>query len=254
MIFWEKDWQRKFKTMRQGGLKLAQIMTRILSLVKPGVSLLQIDKWVEEEIVKIGGKPSFKMVPGYHWASCINLNHGVVHGVPTKEIIRPGDLVSLDIGLFWRGYHTDMAYTWEIESNTQTRFLSWGKKALRKAIENVQSGKQVWQISQVIAKTLKRGGFYPVREFGGHGIGKALHLAPVIPCVPVRSKEAKSKLCAGMALAIEVIYTQTPTRLVKQPDGWTIVTADGKIAGLFEKSVFILPDQVEVLTPFLWEE
>lgn len=242
----------EIERMREGGKRLAQVLEQVLKAVKEGISLKELDKLAESLIEKKQGLPSFKMVNGYNWATCINVNQGVVHGIPGNYRLKDGDVVSLDMGMFYKGLHTDMARTVRAGEQENRRagdkFLLAGQKALRKAIKAVKPGNRVGHISKAIQEAIKRNGYKPVRALTGHGIGKRLHEEPQIPCFLKWKIEKTPQLKPGMTLAIEVIYTQGKPDVVLAGDGWTVRTADGKLAGLFEDTVVVTAKGAEVLT------
>lgn len=249
---------RREKDFFLAGKKLAQAFAETLRMIKPGMSLREIDQWAERAIEAQGGRPSFKMVAGYRWTCCLNLNEGVVHGIPNERKVQSGDVVSLDMGLCYRGWHADMAYTFiagkPLSWIWQDKFLKTGREALEAAISQVKEGERVARISEAIERKIREGGFFPVETLTGHGIGRELHQDPFIPCVVRGEKEEEAVLSSGQGLAIEVIYLEEETPLVTLADGWTIQTKNGKIAGLFEKTVVVRGSKAEVLTPFLWEK
>jgi methionyl aminopeptidase len=215
------------------------------------VSLKKLDQLAESLIKKAGGKPSFKMVKSYHWTTCINVNQGVVHGVPGDYRLKAGDLVSVDIGIFYQGFHTDMARTIRLGSKNQRDkddFLVPGRRALKKAIKAAKPGNRVGHISAVIEKEIRRGGLSPVRNLTGHGVGRELHEEPRIHCFLKGKIEETPKLKPGMVLAIEVIYVQGKPDLVLKDDSWTIETADGQLAGLFENTIAVTKKKPLILT------
>lgn len=253
---------QEIEKMREGGKILAKILEEIKKEVKSGITTLELDKRAEELIKKAGGKPSFKMVPKYRWSTCVCVNEVVVHGVPGDYELKEGDILGVDIGLFYKGFHTDMAWTLRVQTQnsrfavgqaklkTQNdKFLEVGKKALDEAIKMSKVGNRVGHISKAIQDTIEVAGFSPVRALVGHGIGKILHEEPQIPCF-LRGKLSKTpKLKAGMTLAIEIIYNQgLPEVEYLNDDGWTIKTADGKLSGLFEHTVAVLEGGPEILT------
>jgi len=234
------------------GEKLSQVFAEVISKVKPGVSLLELEKETVSLIKKAGGKASFKMVSGYDWATCINLNEGIVHGIPNERKIRSGDVVSLDMGLFWKGWHSDMAYTLQVgkKSSEISSFLEAGKKALELAILQALPGNRVGNISAVIQKTIGEASCACLPELTGHGIGQKLHQEPWVPGVVLRPIEKTPLLKEGMGLAIEVIYTRGKPRMKTEADGWTISTQDGKISALFEKTILVSEKEFKTITPF----
>lgn len=240
------------KALRDGGKKLSAIFSKTLKAIKAGKSLIEINKVAEKEIAKAGLKASFKTVRNYQWATCLNLNDGVVHGVPNEREISRGDLISLDLGVVYGGWHTDMAYTLEVGTNNFKNFLKVGQEALEKAISQAKAGGYVGDISQAIQTTIEGAGYAVVSQLTGHATGKTLHESPNIPGVLVKNRKKTEKLRPGMALAIEVIYSQGNGEIKVGSDGWTISTQDGKIAALFEKTILIGQKQAEELTPYSW--
>jgi len=235
------------------GKRLSEIFAKTLTEIKAGKKLIEIESFADKLIEQSGGKASFKMVPKYHWATCINLNEGVVHGIPNETVIKEGDVVSLDIGLFYKGWHTDMAYTIQIKNSEESKFLQIGKLALERAIEKARVGNRVGHISRVIEETIENAGYHCVRDLTGHGVGKRLHQEPWIPCFEAMPLNKTLVLTEGMGLAIEVIYTKGHPDIARKNDGWTIVSADGKMSALFEKTVIVSKDRGKVITPFLWD-
>lgn len=243
----------EIEVMREGGKRLSWVLSQILKEISPKVALWQLDKRAEALIKKQGGKPSFKMVPGYRWTTCIDVNEGVVHGIPGKYRLKENDLVSVDIGMFYRGFHTDMARTIKVQSaegkDQSDEFLKAGERALKKAVEVAKAGNRVGHISQAMEKEIRKAGFSPIEVLTGHGVGKKLHEGPPIPCLLMGKIEQTPLLKNGMTLAIEVIYSQGQPDVVLSRDGWTIKTSDGKLAGLFEETIAINQGRPLVLTP-----
>lgn len=245
---------QEIEKMREGGKRLTQVLNQVLRAIKPGVSLEKLDKLAESLIEKKGGKPSFKMVKGYHWATCINVNQGVVHGVPDGYRLKEGDLVSVDMGMFYKGLHTDMARTLCVRRQKakvkiqKDKFLETGKEALKKAIKAAKPGNRIGHISKAIQDVIQRKGYKPIEALTGHGVGKELHEEPQIPCFLKGKIEETPMLEPGMTLAIEAIYAQGSPEIVVAPNGWTIETQDGKMSGLFEETVAVTRDGPLILT------
>ncbi len=239
---------REIETMAEGGKKLAGVRERLAEAVRPGITTLTLSKLADKLITKAGGQASFKKVAGYKWATCINVNNVVVHGVPNGTIIKKGDKVGIDVGMYYEGYHTDTSIT--VSANPKlTKFLETGRLALKRAIAQARPGKRVADLSAAMQKTVEEAGYSAVRALTGHGIGKNLHEEPAIPCFVVGEYKHSPKLVAGMVLAIEVMYNEGESEVVYvNDDGWTIGTADGKISGLFEETVAITPSGPVVLT------
>lgn len=241
----------EIKIMQEGGSKLSQIKDELQAMVRPGVTPDEIDKAAEELIVKVGGRPSFKMVKGYLWSTCININAGVVHGIPSKRPFTEFDLVSVDVGLYYKGFHTDTSFSVPADpaSSEYNRFLEAGREALSASIKQARVGKRVSHISRAMQEVLERHKLSPVRSLIGHGIGRKLHEDPQVPCFWEGDLANGELLPECAVLAIEVIYTQgKPDLIISDSDGWTISTKDGKIAGLFEETVAVSKTGPIVLT------
>ena len=239
----------QIEVMRQGGVILAGIMDQLLACVRVGTALNDIDNTADALIAKSGGEPSFKKVRDYRWATCININDGVVHGIPTKYKIKENDIVSIDIGILYKGFNTDMS--WSVlagNDKNRQRFLSAGEETLRSAIQSSVAGNHVGDISRAIELNLKKAGYFPVKQLTGHGVGKKLHEEPMIPGFQKRDIKATPPLQAGMTLALEVIYSESNTDIYIEDDGWTIKTANGCLAGLFEQTIVVRSGPPLVLT------
>lgn len=241
------------------GQKLARVFAKTFNEIQAGVSLAEVEEKANEYIEAEEGKAGFKMVKNYNWATCINIDAGVVHGIPDETIVKLGDVVSLDMGLFYDGWYADMAYTKEIRNPKHEilkdkidKFLETGERALGKAIKQVKPGNRVGDISKAIEEAINEGGYRVISRLTGHGIGKKLHQPPKIPGVLSEPIEETPKLKENMGLAIEIIYTQGKPGIKTTDDGWTITTQDGKISALFEKSVLVTSDSVKIITPYLF--
>lgn len=227
-----------------GGRIAASVLSQVLESVKPGVSTFALDRLAEKLILAAGATPSFKGFKDYPFATCININEGVVHGLPSKDIIiRRGDLVTVDLGVFYQGFHTDTARTVGVGNQ---RFLTVGQQALNRAIDRCRLGNRIGDISFAIQKTVEGAGYYVTRELVGHGIGKKLHQEPSIPGYGRRGEGPI--LEEGTALAVEVIYAAEETKVKRLADGWTLVTDTGCLAAMFEHTILITRSDPIVLT------
>lgn len=239
------------KIMAEGGKVLSRIKKSLKKIIVPGTSAWDVEMMADKMIKDFGMEPSFKKVKRYRWATCVNVNEGIVHGIPRKDIVfKEGDIVSVDLGIYHKGLHTDSAFTMPVGkvSDDVKKFLQTGEKALKAAIDQARVGRRIAHISKAIQKTLEKAGYSPSRDLTGHGVGRELHENPIIPCFwngPVSDSEL---ILEGMTLAIEVIYTLGKPDLVLMPDNWTIVTRDGKISALFEETVAITRGKPRVLT------
>lgn len=240
----------EIEIMLKGGRKLAQIKNILLGQIKEGRSAYSLEVLANKLIAKEGAEASFKMVPGYHWATCINVNSGLVHGIPTEKVVfKKGDLVSVDLGIFYQGFHTDSSFSLGIKTDSKIEnFLRAGKLALQRAIAVCRPGKRIYDISEAIETTIETAGYTPVRALVGHGVGRSLHEDPQIPCFLPGKKEESLMITEGLVLAIEVMYTMGKPDVVLENDGWTISMADGKIAALFEETVAVTSRGPLVLT------
>jgi len=244
---------KEIEIMKEGGKIAAAVLAKTLAAIKPGISTLELNNLAEELIFEAGGKPSFKGFQNYPFATCINVNEGVVHGLPSaRGRLKEGDIVTVDLGVLYKGLHTDNARTIKVQSakckvqNSVDKFLETGQRALNEAVRQCQVGKTVGDISHTIQKTVEKAGYNVVRELGGHGVGKTLHEPPFIS--EFGQEGEGPKLSAGMTLAVEVIYTEGNGKIELLDDGWTIVTADGNVAGLFEYTVAITKHGPLILT------
>ena len=241
---------KEVEIVRQCGRKLGCVKKALFAAVKVGVSAEAIEVLANKLIAKEGAEASFKKVPGYHWATCINVNQGLVHGIPKKEVVfKKKDVVSVDLGLYFRGFHTDSSFSKGLEPSPETKkFLKVGQAALMAAVAEAKAGNRIYDISEAIQNTVERGGYTPIRALVGHGVGRELHEEPAIPCFVPGRKEESLKMPVGATLAIEVMYALGSPDLVQGTDGWTISTRDGKITALFEETVAVGQRGPEILT------
>lgn len=241
--------QKKIKLMQEGGQLLASIKTQLGSMVKPGVTPLDIERHANKLISQTGGQPSFKLVPNYHHATCVNVNDSLVHGIPTKQPFNNGDLVSIDLGLYYKGYHTDTSITVVAGSSSpklQT-FINVGYKALDAAIKAAIPGNRVSDISRAVQTTIETAGYSVIRDLTGHGIGTKLHEDPYIPNF-VDPNHHDSTLYSGQTIAIEPMYSMGDYQIKIESDDWTISSLDGSLTALVEDTIAITPEGPVILT------
>ncbi len=241
---------QEIETMKEGGKKLARVKESLRKKVKADIKASDIEELAVKLIKEEGGKPSFKMVPGYSWATCVNVNSGLVHGIPKPEIVfKKGDVVSVDVGMFYKGFHTDTSFTAGIGiSSEMDSFLETGRVALKKAISETKAGNRIYDISKAIEETIEAKGYSPIQALVGHGVGRELHEEPQIPCFTYGKREKSLKIPEGAVLAIEVMYAQGNPDVTISSDGWTISMADGKISALFEETVGVGKNGPMILT------
>jgi methionyl aminopeptidase len=235
--------------MIDGGKILADVKRHIKQFAQTESSFQAIDQKAENLIIKAGAKPSFKMVPGYSWTTCINTNDGIVHGIP-KGHLKKGDFVTIDMGVYYQGFHTDSAMSFIIGKPTkeQENFLKVGEKVLAKTIKKAVVGNRIKDLSQSMQQGIQSAGFNVVRELTGHGVGEELHQEPSVPCFVSNHKDMKVKLFSGMTIAIEVMYVAGDWPLIKDSDGWTLRTRDGKLSAVVEETVLVTNNQPIALT------
>lgn len=236
--------------IKEAGGVLAKVKEIVAQKIQPGITFAQLDKIAESEIKRLGGRPAFKRVPGYKWTTCINVADGVVHGIPGEYKVRPGDKVSVDIGVYLKGFYTDSAFTVGVPpiSPRLEKFLGVGRAAEEHAIKEARAGNRIGHISKAIEDTLRSQGFSPVYMFTGHGVGRELHEEPAIPCFLNGKIEDTPEIKPGMVLAIEAIYAEGHPDIVIGEDSWTARTQDGTMGGLFEETVVITDHDPLVVT------
>ncbi|MFA6982271.1 MAG: type I methionyl aminopeptidase [Patescibacteria group bacterium] len=232
--------------IRQAGRIGAMALKAALLAIRPGVTLLEINGAAEAEILKNNATPAFKKVPNYSFATCININEGIVHGIPDEYVIKEGDVVSVDLGAYFEGFNSDLAYTVEVGTKKHESFLKAGERALYEAIDQCKVGNRLGDVSGTIQDVVESAGYSVSRDLVGHGIGREMHEKPQIPCYGVRGTGQILK--EGMVLAVEVIYQKGSPTLVLSDDAWTLETADKSVSALFEHDVLITGKGPEILT------
>lgn len=239
----------KREIMTEGGARLGWIKGQLVNAIKAGVTPVEIDSLCDRLIKEGGDKASFKMEPGYFHATCVNVNEGMVHGIPNKVPFKPGDVVKVDLGLYHQGFHLDTAVTTQIPpiNNKITQFLETGQRAEKAAIEIAHAGNTVFDIGEVMQRVVEADGYNVVRDLTGHGIGREMHMDPYIPCY-ADPHFKKYILQLNQTIAIETMYTMGDWHLVEDPDGWTLSTQDGSVTGYYEETVYISEDGPIVLT------
>lgn len=216
--------------------------------VKPGITTVSLDKLAEEFIRDHQASPSFKGYSGFPYSLCISVNENVVHGFPGDYELQEGDIVSIDCGVFYKGYHSDSAYTYAIGqvSEEVKDLLKHTEKSLYLGIEQAVAGNRIGDIGFAVQSYCEEHGYTIVRELVGHGLGKSLHEEPEVPNYGKRGKGPKLK--HGMVIAIEPMVNLGKRNIVQENDGWTIRTSDRMPSAHFEHTVVIWEDQTEILT------
>ena len=240
---------REIELMRESCRLLEIVHNELADIIKPGISTLDIDRYGEKRIRSLGGIPNFKNYNGYPASICVSVNDEVVHGIPNKHrILQEGDIVSLDAGLIYKGYHSDAARTYGVGqvSPEAQKLMDVTKQSFFEGIKFAKAGNHLHDISNAIGNYAQSFGYGVVRDLVGHGIGTSLHEDPQIPNFPQRSKGIR--LQPGMTLAIEPMITMGRPEVCWLADDWTVVTEDESLAAHYENTVLITDGEPEILT------
>lgn len=238
----------EIEKLRRSGRIVREILEEMRTIVKPGVSTLDLEKLAVERVQDYGVAPAFKGYRGYPCCLCASVNQEIVHGIPSKRVLENGDIVSLDMGVIVDGYYGDSALTVPVGgiSEPLRRLLNVTEESLRCAIRNARVGNRLGDISAAVQQHAEKAGFSVVREFVGHGIGRALHEEPQVPNFgrPGHGPLLKE----GMVLAIEPMVNAGGPDVRVLDDKWTAVTADGAYSAHFEHMVAVTRNGPDVLT------
>ena len=234
--------------MREANLIVARVLHHLGSLIRPGITTAELDAVAEQMIVKQGGRPAFKGYQGYPATVCASVNEQIVHGIPNQHPIGEGDIVGLDVGVYYRGFYGDSAWTFPVgEVSEEVRsLLEVTRESLYAGIQKVHVGNRVEDISSSIQEYVEEHSFSVVREFVGHGIGKLLHEEPQVPNYGKPGQGPR--LMDGMVLAIEPMVNSKGHEVKMLDDKWTMVTADGGYSAHFEHSVAVTKNGPWVLS------
>lgn len=234
--------------MRRSGVILAETINRLEEAVRPGVSTAELDAVAARSISDAGAKASFQGYRGFPASICASPNDVIVHGIPSERRLEEGDIVSLDVGVFYEGWHSDSAWTFpvgEVDAAAHD-LLKVTEASLDAAIDQCRPGKHLGDVGHAVDKTATSAGFSVVREYAGHGIGRQLHEDLWVPNFGPPGR--RELLVAGVTLAVEPMVNLGGPETKTLSDGWTVVTADGSLSAHFEHTVAITPDGCEVLT------
>lgn len=246
MIFYKTE--EEIQKIRESAEILAKTHGEIAKLIKPGVKTKDIDKVAEEFIKDHGASGSFKGYNGFPATLCISVNEVVVHGFPSEYELKDGDIISVDCGVFYQGFHSDSAYTYPV-GDTSPEILSLlraTRESLYVGIEEAKFGNRIGDLAFAIQKYVEDRGYTVVRELVGHGLGRSLHEGPEVPNYGKRGRGPK--LNEGLVIAIEPMINLGVRNVVQESDGWTIRTRDRKPSAHFEHTVAIFKDRTEILT------
>jgi len=240
---------KKLEIYLTGGKHLALVKQKLSQAIKAGITPLEIDCLADTLIKKWGDQSSFKTVANYQHATCININSGMVHGVPGNIPFKSSDVVTVDVGLIHRKYHFDTSFTLQIPpfDSATTNFLYIGQLALKQAIAQALPGNSIYQVSLAMQQVIEKNNFSVITQLTGHGVGKKLHLPPSIPCF-ASSINKKDIIKEGQTLAIEIMYAQGKPKLKLEADNWTMSSVDGSLTAMFEETILITNSSNQVLT------
>ncbi|NCB70711.1 MAG: type I methionyl aminopeptidase [Clostridia bacterium] len=241
--------KKEIEFMREAGKIVAYVHELLREAIKPGISTFELDEIAYRAIVKHNASPSFKGYGGFPASICASKNDVVVHGIPRKDdILMEGDIISIDIGAEYKGYHGDAAKTHPVGKITEDdiRLIRETRESFYKGIEQALVGKRLSDISHAIQSHVEAFGFSVVREFVGHGIGRSMHEDPQIP--NYGPPDRGPRLESGMVLAIEPMINQGTYKVQVLEDGWTVKTIDGKKSSHYEHTIAITDNGPEILT------
>lgn len=239
---------REIDIMREAGKIVALTHQELKKHIAPGISTEELDKIAEEFIRGFGAIPSFKGYNGFRGSICVSINEELVHGIPGSRVLNEGDIISIDIGANYNGYHGDSAWTYPIGkiSAENDNLLKVTEESLFKGLEEAKPGERLSNISHAIQTYVEPFGFSIVREYVGHGVGQNLHEDPQIPHYGPPNKGPRLK--PGMVLAIEPMVNAGSRYVKTLADNWTVVTMDGKTCAHFEHTIAITDTGFEILT------
>jgi len=238
----------EIELIKEGALILGKAHGLVASILRPGIKTIELDQVAEDFIRESGGVPSFKNYKGFPHNLCISLNENVVHGFPSDYELQGGDIISIDCGVYYKGFHSDSAYTYPVGKvdDDVDMLLKITKESLYKGIREAVYGNRIGDIGFAVQTYTEKHGYSVVRELVGHGLGRNLHEVPEVPNYGKRGRGAKLK--EGMVIAIEPMINLGKRNIVQEDDGWTIRTADRMPSAHFEHTVAIFRDKTEILT------
>lgn len=240
---------QQIKEMREAGRITGEALLVARDSIREGISTYELDKIIRTYIEKCGAKPSFLGYHGFPGSACISINDEVIHGIPSKKrFLREGDVVKIDVGAFYKGYHGDAARTIPVGKVTEEaeKLIRVTRDSFFAGIEKLQVGNRLGDVGHAIDALVVANGFSTVKKYIGHGIGHDLHETPDVPNYGTEGRG--TRLCAGMTLAIEPMVNVGVDSVKELSDGWTVKTADGKLSAHYENTVALTSDGVIVMT------
>ncbi|MBE5108951.1 type I methionyl aminopeptidase [Bacillus thuringiensis] len=239
---------REIEIMREAGRIVALTHQELKQYITPGITTKELDQIAEKTIQKYGATPSFKGYNGFPGSICASVNEELVHGIPGKRKLKEGDIISIDIGAKYNGYHGDSAWTYPVGNISESvqKLLDVTEKSLYLGLEQVKPGERLSNISHAVQTHAEENGFSIVREYVGHGIGQDLHEDPQIPHYGPPNRGPRLK--PGMVICVEPMVNQGRRYVKTLSDDWTVVTVDGKWCAHFEHTIALTEAGYEILT------
>ena len=238
----------ELEVMRQAGRIVAQVLDELEPLVRPGIRTRDLDLYAEKRTREFGAVPAFKGYRGYPASVCVSVNEEVIHGIPSGRILQEGDIVSMDFGVLYESFYSDSALTVPVgrTSDEARRLIEAARRSFFKGLEHVREGNRLSDVSAAVQRSVEGDGFSVIRQFVGHGIGRALHEEPQIPNFGTPGRGPR--LRPGMTLAIEPMIAAGGWEVEVLEDGWTAVTKDRSLAAHYEHTVALTENGPEVLS------
>ena len=235
--------------MKEAGRITGEALLVAREHVREGISTYELDKLIREHIERSGAKPSFLGYGGFPASACISINDEVIHGIPSKNrILRDGDIVKVDVGAFYRGFHGDAARTIPVGkvSDEALKLISVTRKSFFDGVDSLKVGGRIGDVGSAIQTTVEGNGFSVVKKYIGHGVGRELHESPDVPNFGTAGRGVR--LCAGMTLAIEPMVNIGGSDVFVLNDGWTVKTCDKSLSAHYENTVALTSEGVMILT------
>lgn len=243
---------QELEYLRASGKILAHVLQVVSTQANVGVTTMQLEKIAQAEIKKLGATPSFQNYQGYPAALCTSVNEQIVHGIPTEYVLRSGDILGIDCGVWYKGFCTDMALTVGVGkiSPENKKLIKTTSKSLAQGLTQVKAGNRIGDYAAAVQKYVEQQGFSVIRGLVGHGVGQAVHEEPHVP--NFGSPHTGGILTEGLVLALEPMVAVGSYELETLADGWTIVMSDGSMSAHFELTIVVTKKGYELITPIIW--
>lgn len=239
----------QIKDMKEAGRITGEALLVAREHVREGISTYELDKLIREHIERSGAKPSFLGYGGFPASACISINDEVIHGIPSKKrILREGDIVKVDVGAFYRGFHGDAARTIPVGkvSDEALKLIEVTRKSFFDGVNALRAGGRIGDVGSAIQTTVESNGYSVVKKYIGHGVGHELHESPDVPNFGTAGRGVR--LCTGMTLAIEPMVNIGLSEVYELPDGWTVKTRDASLSAHYENTVALTSEGAMILT------